>query len=54
MAKFIKVKCGKCNNEQALFSNSASKINCLICGNELTKTTGGKALINAEIIEEYD
>ncbi len=29
--KFIKVKCGSCGNEQAIFSSPSSKPRCLVC-----------------------
>jgi small subunit ribosomal protein S27e len=54
MAKFLKVKCGKCNNEQVVFSNASSPVKCLICGEELVKTTGGKSKVSAEVLEELE
>jgi len=54
MANFNKVKCGKCNNEQILFSNASSVVLCLICGAKLLQPTGGKAKIDAEIIEKLN
>jgi len=50
---FIKVKCGKCKNEQTIFSNTSTRISCLICSEPLATPTGGKAIISAEIIKTY-
>ena len=51
---FIKVKCQDCGNEQILFSKASSVVKCLVCGATLSKTTGGKAQIRGEIIEEVE
>ena len=50
---FVKVKCGKCKNEQTIFSNTSTEIQCLICSEALATPTGGKAVISAEVIETY-
>lgn len=49
--KFLKVKCKKCNNEQKIFSRSAMAIKCLVCGEALAKSSGGKTVLepNAEL-----
>jgi len=49
--KFIKIKCEKCKNEQNIFSNISTKINCLVCGEILAEPRGGKAKIKAQIVE---
>lgn len=49
---FIKLRCEECNNEQKIFDKPNRDIHCLICDNILAKSTGGKAKIEAEIIEE--
>lgn len=54
MANFIKVKCGKCNNEQVVFSNASTPVSCLICGENLLKITGGKVKLSAEVIETLE
>ena len=50
-SKFIKVRCNKCKNEQIIFGKPAKKITCLVCGETLAESTGGKAKIKARILE---
>ena len=50
-SKFIKVRCAKCKNEQIVFGNASSKVECLVCGKILVEPTGGKARIKSRIIE---
>jgi small subunit ribosomal protein S27e len=52
-SNFSKVRCPKCKNEQVIFVKAASDVKCLVCGEQLAKSTGGKAKIKAEIIENY-
>ena len=48
-SKFVKVRC-KCKNEQIIFDKAATKVDCIVCGEELAKTTGGKIKITAKVI----
>jgi len=48
-SKFVKVICEKCKNEQIIFDKASTKVKCLVCGEELVETTGGKAKIKAKI-----
>lgn len=50
---FLKVRCQKCNNEQVIFENASSECKCLICGEILARPKGGKAQVEAKIIESY-
>jgi len=50
-SKFIKVRCGKCKNEQVIFGKVATKVKCLVCGAELAVPTGGKSDIKGRILE---
>jgi small subunit ribosomal protein S27e len=52
---FIKVKCHKCGNEQVIFGRAATQIKCLGkgCDETIAVPRGGKAAVNAEIIELY-
>ncbi len=52
--RFIKVKCQDCGNEQILFNKASSVVKCLVCGATLSTTTGGKAKIKGDIIEEVE
>ncbi len=48
---FYRVKC-KCGNEQVLFSHASREVKCAKCQKILSHPTGGKAVIDGEIIEE--
>ena len=50
-SKYIKVRCSKCKNEQIIFGNAASVVECLVCGKELAYPTGGKSRISARVLE---
>ena len=50
-SKFIKVRCEKCKNEQVLFGNASTAIECLVCKKELAFPTGGKAKIVGRVLE---
>jgi len=50
--EFIKVKCNKCKNEQAIFDKAAGEVHCLVCGELLARPKGGKAEVNAKVISE--
>ena len=50
-SKFIKVICPKCKNEQIVFGKPATKVNCLVCGKDLIKSSGGKGSIKAKVLE---
>ncbi len=49
--RFVKVKCQKCKNEQVIFEKSAGNVKCLVCGETLAESTGGKANIKAKVLE---
>ncbi len=44
---FIKAKCEKCKNEQMIFERPAMEVRCLVCGEVLSKPSGGKGIIKA-------
>lgn len=50
-SKFVKVRCAKCKNEQIIFGNASTKVECLVCNKEMTYPTGGKARIAARVLE---
>ena len=50
-AKFIKLRCPKCKNEQIMFGKSSSKIKCLVCSKVLAEPTGGKSKVKARVLE---
>jgi len=53
VSKFYKVKCPECGHEMVIFSHAKMKVNCLRCNALIAEPTGGKAIIHAEILEEY-
>ena len=50
-SRFLKVKCNNCQNEQIIFGNAASIIDCQVCGTTLAEPTGGKTTIKTQILE---
>ena len=50
-SKFIKIRCPKCKNEQIIFEKASSEVKCLVCGEVLAKSTGGKAKITVNVLE---
>jgi small subunit ribosomal protein S27e len=50
-SKFIKVKCNDCQNEQIIFSNATTRVDCTVCGRTIAEPRGGKAVIKTEIVE---
>ena len=45
VGRFIKVKCAACGNEQVIYGNASLPVKCNVCGVQLTKPTGGRAII---------
>ncbi|HNX39739.1 MAG TPA: 30S ribosomal protein S27e [Methanothrix sp.] len=50
-AKFVKVKCNDCENEQVIFAHASTVVKCLVCGRTLAEPTGGKAEIKTAVVE---
>lgn len=51
-SKFIVVKCD-CGNEQSIFGNASSPVDCKVCGKRLASPSGGKAIItNGTVVRE--
>ena len=46
---FLSVECPDCENEQILFQNASTTVNCAVCGTTLATPTGGKAEINGDV-----
>lgn len=51
---FYRAKCDECGNEQIIYSRASKNVDCLVCGTVVAKPTGGKAELNAEIIETLE
>jgi small subunit ribosomal protein S27e len=50
-SKFLKVRCNKCKNEQITFGKVANTVKCLVCGEVLAESTGGKTRVTARALE---
>ena len=44
-SKFLKVKCNDCQNEQIIFGNATTRVDCTVCGRTLAEPSGGKAVV---------
>lgn len=52
--KFIRAECNECGNQQVIFSRPSNEVKCLVCSEVLAHPTGGKAELNAEVVEELE
>jgi len=50
-SRFLKVKCSKCGNEQAVFERGSMIIRCNVCDEVLVEPSGGKIKIKAEVTQ---
>ncbi|MEM4719805.1 MAG: 30S ribosomal protein S27e [Candidatus Pacearchaeota archaeon] len=48
-AKFLKVICSKCKNEQIVFGKASTRVKCNNCGKIIVKPAGGNAKVRAKI-----
>jgi len=53
-SKFLRIKCLECGNEQMVFGYAVNKVECNVCGAELVKPSGGRAIIKGEIIRLFE
>ncbi len=53
-SKFLRVKCFDCGNEQTVFSNVATTVQCNVCDAVLAEPTGGRSKFHGEIISVYE
>jgi small subunit ribosomal protein S27e len=51
---FIRVRCEDCENEQVVFDNAATVVDCAVCGSTLVTPTGGDAAVEVEVIETVE
>ena len=49
--KFVRVRCEKCKNEQNIFSNTSTKVVCLVCSEVIAEPLGGRSKIKAKVLE---
>ena len=55
-SKFLRVKCPECEHEMIVFNHAKSTVICQgeDCDHLIAEPAGGKAYIEAEILEELD
>ena len=51
---FIRAECDECGNQQVIFSRPSQEVQCLVCSTVLAAPTGGKADLNAEVVQELE
>jgi small subunit ribosomal protein S27e len=49
-SKFVQIKCPSCGNEQIIFLNAATNVECNVCNTILAEPRGGKAKIKGEVV----
>ncbi len=49
-AKFLRVKCKDCPNEQIVFERGSTVVTCQVFGAVISEPSGGKSLIRGEIL----
>ncbi len=49
-AKFLKVRCTGCGNEQSVYSHASTIVRCNVCEKTLATPTGGKAEMKGIVI----
>ena len=50
-SNFVRVKCGKCGNEQVIFDRPSLAPYCSVCNEALAEPTGGKAKLKSEVVQ---
>jgi small subunit ribosomal protein S27e len=53
-SRFVKVKCPDCENEQVVFEKASSVVSCVVCSKVLATPSGGKAALQADILETFE
>jgi len=53
-SKFLLVQCPDCENRQIIFDKASTIVKCLVCNRVLARPTGGKAAIEAKILQELE
>ncbi|MFB6203452.1 MAG: 30S ribosomal protein S27e [Candidatus Nanohaloarchaea archaeon] len=51
---FLRVECDECGNEQVVFSRASTRVECLVCSEELGTPTGGKVELAGQVVEEFE
>lgn len=53
-SRFLQVRCSDCGNEQIVFGNASTVVNCNVCDGVLAKPTGGKSRILGKILDLFE
>ncbi|MFB6169604.1 MAG: 30S ribosomal protein S27e [Haloarculaceae archaeon] len=51
---FHTVKCPDCENEQIVFGRASTEVACAVCGHTLARPTGGKAVIEGDVVDTVE
>jgi small subunit ribosomal protein S27e len=51
---FYTVKCPDCENEQTVFEKASTPVACAVCGHTLSRPTGGKAVLEGEVVDTVE
>ncbi len=49
-ARFLRVRCTGCGNEQSVYSHASTTVRCNVCEKTLALPTGGKAEMKGIVI----
>ncbi len=52
-SKFVRVRCPKCNAEQAIFGKATTNVRCLACNYILAKPAASKSKVRAKVLEVF-
>lgn len=50
-SRFLLVQCPDCENRQIIFDHASIVVRCLVCNRVLARPTGGKAVVEAKVLE---
>jgi small subunit ribosomal protein S27e len=51
---FYRVECSDCGNEQVVFGNVSTAVNCAVCGSTLARPSGGVSAFEGEVVETVE
>jgi small subunit ribosomal protein S27e len=53
-SNFVSVQCNECGEKRVIFTYTTKDVDCKACGHALARKTGGKANINAKVLNILD
>ena len=51
---FLRIECPECGNRQNIYSRPSTEVECLVCGEEVARPTGGRTEPAGEIVKELE